>query len=169
MLEAPPRAKAQRDCGVHKDLDMAALVQLQGLPELRVPPPVRLLDLEEWRAWIEKSRARDKWRSAAWGESVRWVSAAALLAAVGMSSFLAPYDIAVRFVVAAGAVAVTIDAFHSRRFAVAAGFAALALLYNPVAPMFGFSGGWQRAVMVASAAPFVASRVWDNVRPACND
>ena len=148
---------------------MAALVQLQESPEGCVAPQAVLLDMEEWRAWVGRGRARDRWRSAVWGESARWVSAAALLAAAGLWSYLAPFGFAIRFVVAAGAVTVMVNAFDSRRYAAAAGFGALALLYNPIAPVFDFSGGWQRAALVASAAPFVASRVWDNVKPARND
>ena len=36
-------------------------------------------------------------------------------------------------------------------------FAALALIYNPVAPVFSFTGNWQRALLVASGIPFVTS------------
>jgi len=42
-------------------------------------------------------------------------------------------------------------------YASAAVFAAVALLYNPVAPVFSFSGDWPRALVLASALPFVAS------------
>jgi hypothetical protein len=42
-------------------------------------------------------------------------------------------------------------------------------LYNPVAPVFSFSGGWQHAVVVASTVPFVASLAWRRVRTEHND
>ena len=62
-----------------------------------------------------------------------------------------------RFVVAAGAIAVMFHTIHAGRYALATVFAAVALLYNPVVPVFSFSGDWPRAVVVASALPFVAS------------
>jgi hypothetical protein len=46
------------------------------------------------------------------------------------------------------------DAQH---YAFAALFGALALLYTPVAPLFSFSGDWQRLIVLASAGPFLAS------------
>lgn len=48
-------------------------------------------------------------------------------------------------------------------------FAALALLYNPVAPVFSFSGDWQRALLIASAIPFGVSLTWRKQRLAHND
>jgi len=49
------------------------------------------------------------------------------------------------------------QAFQARHYAVAAVFGALALLYNPVVPVFSFSGDWSRAMVAASAIPFVAT------------
>jgi hypothetical protein len=93
---------------------------------------------------------------------VKWVSIAVLLAAAALWSYLASFEIVVRFIVAAGAAVEMFEAFRARRYAVAAVFGGLALLYNPVAPLFSFSGGWQRALVVASAVPFVASLAWRN-------
>lgn len=101
-------------------------------------------------------------------KAVKWVSIAALLAAAGLWFYLAPYDVVVRFIVAGGAIFLTFHAFHARHYAFAAVFGALALLYNPVAPVFSFAGDWQRALVVASAVPFVASLAWGNVRQAHN-
>ena len=96
--------------------------------------------------------------------AVKWVSLAALVALAGLWSHLAPYDVVVRFIVTAGALVLMFHAFQAEHYAFAAVFAALALLYNPVAPVFGFTGDWQRAVVLASAAPFVASLASRNVR-----
>ena len=82
---------------------------------------------------------------------------------------LTPYEVVVRFIVAGGAIVVMFHAFHARDYAFAAVFGALALLYNPVAPVFSFSGDWQRALVVASAVPFFASLAWRDARPAHND
>ena len=97
---------------------------------------------------------------------MKWASIAALLAAAGLWSHLAPFEFAVRFLVTAGAMVVMFQAFQLRRYAVAALFGALALFYNPVAPAFNFSGDWQRAVVVASAIPFVASLALRNATKA---
>jgi hypothetical protein len=59
--------------------------------------------------------------------------------------------------VSAGAIVAAFHAFHARNYAFATVFGALALLYNPVLPVFGFSGDWQRAVVALSTAPFGAS------------
>ena len=64
---------------------------------------------------------------------------------------------------------VMLQAFNAKRHAVAVMFAAIALLYNLVAPVFSFSGDWQRALVVASTVPFIASLVWPNVRVAHNE
>jgi hypothetical protein len=56
------------------------------------------------------------------------------------------------------------QALHAKNYAFAAVFGIVALLYNPVVPAFTFSGDWQRAVVVASGLPFVASLVWRSTR-----
>ena len=97
-------------------------------------------------------------------KGVKWVSIAGLLAAAGHWPHLGPYDVVVRFVVAAGALAMMFQALRSRYYVVAAVFGALVLLYNPVAAVFPFSGEWQSALVVASAVPFVASLAWRSGR-----
>lgn len=110
-----------------------------------------------WRAWVAKGRAQERRSSAAAGKAVKWVSIAALLVAAGLGSQLAPVEVIVRFIVAAGATFIMFQALHAKRYGVAAGFGGLALLYNPAVPVFAFSGDWQRGLVVASAIPFVAS------------
>jgi uncharacterized protein DUF6804 len=129
-------------------------VALPESQDVREPP----LDEAVWQAWVRKGRAQEERSYAARMKAVKWISLAGLLlaAAAGLWSDLTPYDI-VRFVVAAGAMVLMFRAFHARQYAFAPVFGALALLYNPVAPVFSFSGAWQRALVVASAAPFVAS------------
>jgi hypothetical protein len=125
-----------------------------------VTPPAKPLDEAVWRAWVTKGEPKDSQASAARIKAVQWLSLAAILAAAGLWSHLAPYDIAVRFVLTSGAVILMFQAFQSRRFATAVVFGVLALLYNPVSPAFSFSGGWHRAVVAASAVPFVVSLAW---------
>lgn len=124
------------------------------------------LDEAVWQAWIAKGRAQDLRSSAVRIKAVKWASIAGLLAAAGLWSHLAPFEVVVRFLVTAGALVVMFQALQVRHYAVAAVFGALAVFYNPVAPAFNFSGDWQRAVVVASAVPFVASLAWPNGRNA---
>ena len=127
-------------------------------------PAVKLLDEAVWQAWLEKGRAQDARSRAARAKAVKWVSIAALLAAAGFWPH--PYDVVVRFIVAGGALVVMFHAIHAKQYIFAAVCAALALLYNPVVPVFSFSGGWQRAVVLASAVPFVVSLAARNLRSA---
>lgn len=118
----------------------------------------------EWQAWVAKGRARDQRKRAARVKAVKWVSIAVLLATAAFWSHLTPYDVVVRFIVAGAALVVMTQALHAKNYAFAAVFGVAALLYNPVLPAFTFSGDWQRAVVVASALPFVGSLVWRSAR-----
>lgn len=128
------------------------------------PPLVKPQPELEWQAWVAKGRARDLRKSAARLMAVKWVSIAVLLATAAFWSHLTPYDVVVRFVVAGAALLVMSQALHAKNYAFAAVFGVIALVYNPVLPAFTFSGDWQRAVVVASALPFVASLVWRRAR-----
>lgn len=148
---------------------MSTSVTLQKLQDLRELPMAKPLDEAVWQAWVLKGRAREERSHAARMKTVKWITLAGLLLAAGLRSQLAPYDLGVRFLVAAGAMALTFEAFHTRDYAFGAVFGALALLYNPVAPVFSFSGEWQRALVVASAVPFVASLTWRNAKLVPNE
>ena len=148
---------------------MSTSVGLQGLLEVRDPPLWKRLDEAVWQAWLEKGRARDRRNSAARMVAVKWASLAGLVVVAGLWSHLGPYDVTARFIVAAGAIVMMFHAISSRHYAFAALFGALALLYNPVVRVFSFSGDWQRAVVLASTAPFIASLAWRNVRTRHND
>jgi hypothetical protein len=83
----------------------------------------------------------------------------------GLAVGIALDDMVLRLSVTAGAVVVMSQALRLRRYAYSALFASLALLYNPVASIMSFSGGWQRTVLLTSAVPFAASLAWASVRP----
>lgn len=133
------------------------------------PPATRPMDEGVWRAWVAKGRAQDRRTTAAQIRAVKWASISALLAAAGIWSNLVPFETVVRFLVAASAMVVMFQAFQSRHHAGAALFGTIALIYNPLAPVFSFSGDWQRVVVVASAVPFVVSLAWPNGRNARMD
>mgnify|MGYP004703507153 CR=1 FL=1 len=111
-----------------------------------------------WHAWLVKGHARDRRGSARRIGVVKWAS----LAAAGLWSHLAPFETAIRFLVTVGAMVVMFQAFQAGHYGVVAVSGALALLYNPVVATFTISGGWQRAVVLASAVPFVVSIAWPN-------
>lgn len=128
-----------------------------------VPPESTPLDEAAWQRWLAKGVAQERRRNSLQTKTVKVVSIAALFAAVGFWSYLAPFEVALRFLVTAGAMVVMFQALQTRYYAVATVFAALALLYNPIAPLFSFSGEWQRALVAASAIPFIGSFLWLNL------
>jgi hypothetical protein len=145
---------------------MPAFVESEGSKSAWVPPAARPLDEAVWQAWVAKGRSHDRRSSAARIKAVKWASIAGLLAAAGLGSHLAPFEVVVRFLVAASAMVVMFQALQGRYYAVAAVFGALAVFYNPVVAAFTFSGDWQRAVVVASAVPFMVLLAWPNRRNA---
>jgi len=115
-----------------------------------------------WQAWVRKGRAQAAHSRVVWRNTVKCISLAGLLfaAAAGVWPNLVSYDVVARFIVAVGAAVLMSQAFALRDFAFGTLFGALALLYNPVVPVFSFSGEWQRALVVVSAFPVVASLTW---------
>ena len=129
-------------------------------------PSVKSLDEAVWQAWKAKGRTQDRQGRDARMKALKWGSIVALLAVAALWLQLAPYEIVIRWVLAAAASRMMFEAFSKRRHAVGAVFAGLALLYNPVSPVFGFSGNWQRTLVVASAIPFITSLAWRDLRAA---
>lgn len=120
-------------------------------------PAANQVDEGLWRAWVAKGREQERRTTAKFYTSIRYLAIAALLVGAGLGSRLTPYDVFVRFTVSAAAVFLTVQSLASRRYATAALFGLMLLLFNPVAPVFSFSGDWQRAFIAVSAAPFAAS------------
>jgi uncharacterized protein DUF6804 len=138
-------------------MKMSASVELLEARETRGLSLVKPLDEAVGQAWAANNRAQDQRNNAAFLKGVKCLAIAGLLVAAGIWSHLGSFDLAVRFIVAAGAMVAMFQAFHTRQFVLAGLFAALVALYNPVAPVLSFSGDWQRAVVVASALPFIVS------------
>jgi apolipoprotein N-acyltransferase len=148
---------------------MSASVGLRETRAVWKPSTAKPLDEALWQAWLLKGRAQDKCNSMARMKNVRWLSLAGLFVGAALWSDLTHYEVVGRFLVAAGAIVVMFRAFHAQRYAFAAVFGALALLYNPVAFVFSLSDDWHRALAVLSAVPFVASLAWRNVWLARHD
>ena len=135
---------------------MSASLELQG-SQVGEPPAAKPLDDGIWRAWVAKSHARERQDAARRFQLVKLFSIAMLIAAASLWSSLGAFDVVIRFLVAIGAVATMSQALSARHHAVAVMFAVLALLYNPVIPVFGFLGDWQRVLVAASSIPFIIS------------
>lgn len=125
------------------------------------PSGMRSLDESVWQAWVAKGRGIDRRKRARLSASVRYVVIAVLLlVAAGVGPNVAPYDVIVRFIVAAGALFIALHAFRSAAYGVASVFAAVGLLYNPIAPMFELTGDWQRVTVLGTAVLFMVSFYW---------
>jgi hypothetical protein len=143
---------------------MSTSGHLQERRKVRTPTPSKGLDEAAWQAWVEKGRAQGRRSSAGRLMAVKWVSLAALVVVAGLWSHLAPYDVVARFILTAGSIVMTFHAIHGERYVLGVAFAGLALLYNPVVPVFSFSGDWPRAAVFAAAIPFIASLIAPNVK-----
>ena len=142
---------------------MSNSVESRGLIVWEAPTE-KPLDEVVWQAWLQKNRAQDMQRRDTRIRVIRWTLIVALLAVAGLWSQITPYQVMVRFIVATGAMVLMFQAVHVRHYAFATVFAALVLLFNPVAPLFYFSGHWQRALVAVSVAPFIASFAVGNMR-----
>jgi len=133
-------------------------------PNVWIEPETKPLNEQVWQAWVAKGRAADERGKETRLRALKIAVIAGRLFAAILWSRAAPFEVVVRFMVGAGAVAVMVQCLRTGRYLIAPVFATLAVVFNPIAPVFEFSGDWQRAFLVACAAPFVASLAWRNVK-----
>ncbi len=115
------------------------------------------LDERMWARWQENNRMRDTRRAAAFAKAVNWICMAALVLTAALPLYIGPYQGAIRLVLTTGAVLVMVRAFRMRRYALAALFAAVGALYNPVLPTFRLAGeNWQRFLILYSTLALFA-------------
>lgn len=91
---------------------------------------------------------------------MKWITMAALLTAAmlwrsAVNSQLPQFLLG--FVVCLGAGVVVIQAVRAKKYVWAGGFAAIALVFNPLVRVLPFSGGWGLLLVVLSIVPFAAS------------
>ena len=147
---------------------MSAVVELhESRAEWQTPPAVPL-DETAWALWMTKGRSEERRGAAARVRAVTWVSAAILLATAGLWSILPLYQTASGFLLTACAMFLMIQAVLMKRYGVAMVFGVLVILYNPVAPLLGLAGDWQRPLVAMSAVPFIASLAWRTKTEASN-
>jgi len=142
---------------------MSTADALQDLEDVRAPPTSRLLDETEGQEWAVEEPPTSRVISTLI-RAIRWIPIAGLLALGGLWSHVTAFEVVARFIVEAGAIVVMAQSLLARRWAALAVAAVLALLYNPLAPVFDLSGAWQRAVFVAVATPFLALLIWRDLR-----
>ena len=88
---------------------------------------------------------------------LKCVSVAALLLAMVCWPASSNYQRELNLVVSVAAVLVFVQAYQAKKYQWAAGFLAIALLFNPVYPLFGLAGMLGLALLVATIAPFALS------------
>ena len=145
---------------------MSKAVAVKQSTTTRESPTVKPLDEAVWQAWKAKGLAQDRKDRETRIKALKWVSIVSLLGVAALWSQLTSYEIVIRCLLASAAAGMMLETFNKRQYALGAIFGGLALLYNPVAPVFSFSGNWQRALVVASAIPFVTSLAWRDLKAA---
>ena len=96
---------------------------------------------------------------------MKWVSISALLLAAAFWRFAANYQLLLDFVVSMGAVIVVMQAVRAREYGWAAGFVAIAVLFNPAVRFLEPPGVLPLLIVVASIAPFAISVVALKTQP----
>lgn len=143
---------------------------MQDRVEGQAPPPadsslsVKQLDDSMWRAWSEKSSFADAKANSRRLKSVEWFCIAVLLAITVLWPHAIHFQLFLRVTLMFGAVIVGMQAARQHRFVLAAVFGGVALLYNPLAPVFELSGTWHWLIVLSSAIPFVTAAMVLNSR-----
>lgn len=96
---------------------------------------------------------------------MKWVSIAALLLAAAFRSSALDYQVLLRVVVFMGSIVVFQQAFQQRQYHWMAAFAAVALLFNPVAPVFQAAGSSFLLIVFGCSVLFVVSALTVRTQP----
>ena len=140
---------------------MTNTCELPGPRNVVAPSEGKPLEEAVWQAWLRKGRAQEERRGAARIASVKWLAIVLLLASGGLFwDALTTYGVVVRFIIAIAAIALVFQAVRTRNYVMGVLFAMIALLYNPVIPVFALSGDWERALVFATVIPFIVSLAW---------
>jgi len=110
-----------------------------------------------WPEWLERNRREDLRGVALRAKLTKYAAMAALLLSVVFWGSAADYQAVLEFAVCAGAVRVAYLAAAARKYDWASLFIGMALLYNPVFPLFELSGPGAFFLVIASITPFAAS------------
>ena len=92
-------------------------------------------------------------------QEMKWISIAMLLMAMLFWSPSPLFQVALALVVTVGAVLVLIQAWQAKKYGWAAGFLAVAILFNPALPPVRIGGIIGFFLVLLAIAPFAASLV----------
>ncbi len=121
----------------------------------------KTLDEMVWRAWLDRNSAQEKHDRMVRTDIARWFCIGLLfLTTIGSFQHAFVYPTVavkvVQFVLTIGAIAFAWTAILSRRYILAVGFMAVALLFNPLlSSLWLFRGGWP--FLLLSTLPFIPS------------
>jgi hypothetical protein len=88
---------------------------------------------------------------------VKCVSIAALLLTAVLWNFATPYQVALSVVVSMSSIVVVVQAVQAQKYSWAVGLVAIALLFNPVAPVFSLPGELSRLLVLLCVVLFAIS------------
>jgi hypothetical protein len=92
-------------------------------------------------------------------ELMKWVSITALLLAVVFWRSAPDFQGSLDLVVSGAAAVVLIQAYRAKKYRWAAGFLAVALVFNPAIPVCPLAGVFSLSVVMVAIAPFAISLV----------
>jgi hypothetical protein len=142
---------------------MSITCELPGPRKVLAASEGKPLEEAVWQAWLRKGRAQEERDSAARITSVKWLAIVVLLASGGLFwEALASYGVVVKFIIAIAAIALLLQAVRTGNYLTGVLFGMVVLIYNPVIPVFTFSGDWERALVLATVIPFIVSLAWRN-------
>ena len=140
---------------------MLDLVDSSKVPTHEGAPVV---DKAVWQAWMAKSALREQHSAARRVVAIKFLTIGILVATALLWTHTSGYDLWIRFAVALGGMVVLFQAVRRRRYALAAVFATLIVIYNPIVPTFPFAGAAPLSLVLLTTLPFAASLIW--LRPA---
>jgi len=92
-------------------------------------------------------------------QGLKWMSIAALLLAMLLSNSAPILQVMLTLVVTVGALLILVQAFQAKKYWWAAGFLAVAVLFNPALPAVRLGGVLGSFLVALSIAPFAISLV----------
>ena len=110
-----------------------------------------------WHDWQERNHLQDLRGVALRAKLTKYAAMVVVLLAVLFWSYAAEYQAVLGLVVCAGTVRIAFLAAAARKYDWASLFIGMALLYNPVFPLFALNGPAAFFLVIASITPFAAS------------
>jgi hypothetical protein len=119
-----------------------------------------------WRAWRKRNRLEEHDRQLARVTAVKALFVAVLLLTIVFWSSAADYASAIRLALTVAATFAAMQAFKLRSYALAMIFGAMAVIYNPVFPVFLLTGSTAFAIVAMTAVAVGASMMYSSIRAA---